>query len=58
MDIAAMATQYKQIMLQSAVQVKVQAMTMDMATEQSAELIKAMEQSVNPHIGGNLDISV
>lgn len=58
MDIAAMATQYKQIMLQSAVQVKVQAMTMDMATEQSAELIKAMEQSVTPHLGGNLDISL
>ena len=58
MDIAAMATQYKQIMLQSAVQVKVQAMTMEMATEQSAELIKAMEQSVSPHLGGNFDMNV
>lgn len=58
MDISSMAMQYKQVMLQSAVQMRVQAITMDMAENQSAELLKAMELSVNPHIGSNLDISL
>lgn len=33
-------------------------MTLDVAQVQSAEMTKMMEQSVNPAVGGNIDISV
>lgn len=33
-------------------------MSLDVAEVQSAEMTKMMEQSVNPSVGGNIDISV
>lgn len=31
---------------------------LDMSQKLGSEMVKAMEQSVNPHIGGNIDVSV
>ncbi|WP_338028330.1 YjfB family protein [Crassaminicella indica] len=33
-------------------------MAMDTSKSQSVELTKMMEQSVNPHVGGNIDIKL
>ena len=31
---------------------------LDMSQKLGSEMVKAMEQSVNPHLGGNIDVSV
>ena len=44
--------------MSSAVSLKMLDKTLDMNESMSAELAKMMEMSVNPHIGGNIDLSV
>ena len=42
----------------SATGVKMLAKELNASSSQGADLIKAMEQSVNPNVGGNFDMSV
>ncbi|MBM7615383.1 hypothetical protein JOC73_001953 [Alkaliphilus hydrothermalis] len=65
MDIASMATILSQSKIQQQASLSVMKIAMDTTKQQSfnlAELLevntKLMEQSVNPHIGGNLDLEI
>ncbi|WP_105619828.1 YjfB family protein [Vallitalea okinawensis] len=58
MDIAALSTAMSQMSLAQEVSVAVTSKAMDM-TEQTGDAMRHMlEQSVTPHIGGNIDIQV
>jgi len=63
MDIAAISMGLSQMNLQQQASISVMKMAMDTAVMQSVDMTemlevntKVMEQSVNPHIGGNVDI--
>ncbi|WP_069290264.1 YjfB family protein [Paenibacillus polymyxa] len=56
MDIAALSTGMSQASLAQAVSVKVLSMAKDQAGEQGQALVQMMEKSVQPHLGGQLDI--
>lgn len=65
MDIAAMSTMLSQAKIMQQANISVMKMAMD-STANSGNMIKElaknntkmMEQSVNPHIGGNINISL
>lgn len=42
----------------SAISVKMLDNTMEQSEDMGASMVKMMEMSVNPHIGGNIDVSV
>lgn len=44
--------------LSSATSLKMLDNTMELNEQMSQEMIKMMENSVNPHIGGNIDVSI
>lgn len=63
MDIAALSTSLSNIKLNQQIDVSVLKMAMDTSEVQSAELLKMleantqiMEQMMNPHLGGNVDV--
>ena len=63
MDIAALSIGLSQMNPQQQASISVMKMAMDTAVMQSVDMTemlevntKVMEQSVNPHIGGNVDI--
>lgn len=56
MDIAALSMGMSQMRLANEVGASVLKMAMDSGQTQMNDMVKMMEQSVNPHIGGNLDI--
>lgn len=56
MDIAALSTGMSQASLAQAVSVKVLGIAKDQAGEQGQALIQMMEKSVQPHLGGQLDL--
>ncbi|OHW61569.1 hypothetical protein EUAN_20070 [Andreesenia angusta] len=58
MDIAALSMGLSQMKLANEVGASVMKLAMDTAKDQSAELTKMMEMSVNPHIGGSIDIKL
>ena len=58
MDIAAFSSAASQAALAQAVSLRVMGMVKDQAVSQNAELLKMMELSVNPNLGGQLDIKV
>ncbi len=65
MDIAAMSMAFSQMNLSQEVGTSVMKMAMDNSQVQVADLMRAMdantkvmEQSVTPHIGGNIDIKL
>ena len=65
MDIAALSMGLSQMKVAQEASVSVLKMAMDSMKGQSIDLTKMlevntkmMEQSVNPHIGGNIDISI
>lgn len=65
MDIAALSMSLSQMKVAQEASVSVMKMAMDVAKEQSIDLAKmletttqTMEQSVNPHIGKNIDIKI
>ena len=65
MDIAALSMNLSQMKVAQEASVSVMKMAMDVAKEQSIDLAKMletttqiMEQSVNPHIGKNIDIKI
>lgn len=56
MDIAALSTAMSQASLQQQVSLSVTNKAMDQAEVASQGLIKMMEQSVTPHLGGSIDV--
>ena len=63
MNIAALSTSLNQVKVNQQVDVSVLKMAMNSSEMQSAELIKMleantklMEQMMNPHLGGNVDV--
>lgn len=56
MDIAALSTGMSQVSLAQAVSVKVASIAKDQAGEQGQALIQMMEKSLQPHLGGQLDL--
>lgn len=58
MDIAALSTGLSQTNLKQAVSISVLKMSKDQAEINGQALIKMMEQSVQPHLGGNIDMKV
>ena len=58
MDIAALSVSLNQINTSSEVGVVMLSKALDTQEEMGAEMIKMMEQSVTPHLGANIDVSV
>ncbi|MBQ7635751.1 MAG: YjfB family protein [Lachnospiraceae bacterium] len=58
MDIAAMSMSLNQINTSSDIGVAMLSKALDTQETMGAEMVKMMEQSVNPHIGANIDVSV
>lgn len=58
MDIAAMSTALSQVRLANEVSMSVMKIAMDTGQTQMDGMVKVMEQSVNPHIGGSIDIKL
>lgn len=56
MDIAALSTGLSQMKLAQSVSLSVAKLSMDTAQTQATEMVKALEQSVQPHLGGNIDL--
>lgn len=56
MDIAALSTALSQMKLANEVGASVMKMAMNTSEVQAEGLTRIMEQSVNPHIGGSIDI--
>ena len=58
MDIATLSMGLSQMQLAQEVGVSVLKMAMETSEVQAVDLTKLMEQSVTPHLGGNIDISL
>lgn len=65
MDIAALSTNLSQIKVAQQANISVLKMAMDTAEVQAVDITqmleanaKMMEQSINPHLGGNIDIKL
>lgn len=61
MDIAALSIAMSQMNTGTQVGMAVTKLAMDTGEQNGqlmADMIKSMEQSVNPHVGGNIDIRV
>lgn len=58
MDIASLSTALSMIDLHSDIGVLMLGKQLDNAEAMGDSMIKLMEQSVTPHLGGNIDISV
>ncbi|TBL81294.1 YjfB family protein [Paenibacillus thalictri] len=56
MDIAALSMQMKQSSLGDAVGVRLLSIAKDQMQQQGQELAQMLQQSVQPHLGGNIDI--
>lgn len=58
MDIAALSVSMSQASLAQQVGLSVAKLSIDTATQNAEDLTKLMEQSVNPNLGSNIDISI
>lgn len=58
MDIGALSMGLSQIQLAQEISTSVMKMAMETSELQVQDLTKIMEQSVVPHVGGNVDISL
>ncbi len=58
MDIAALSTSLSRINTSNDVGVVMLSKALDTQEKMGAEMIRMMEQSVTPHIGSNIDITV
>lgn len=58
MDIAAMSMALSQMQLQQQASTSVLKMAMETPEAQMDQMVKAMENSVTPHLGANLDVSL
>lgn len=58
MDIAALSTSLSQASLAQAVSVKVLNIAKNEAVQQGSDMVRMLEQSVQPNLGQNLDIRI
>ena len=58
MDIAALSMGLSQMKISQEAGISVMKIAMNTAGEQTVELTKMMEQSITPHLGSSLDISL
>lgn len=58
MDIASLSTALSMSKLNNDVGVAMLGKQLDMVEVMGDSMVKALEQSVNPHLGANIDISV
>lgn len=58
MDIASLSTTLSMTQLNSDIGVLMLGKQLDTAEAMGDSMIKLMEQSVTPHLGGNIDISI
>lgn len=58
MDIAALSVVNSQASLSQSVGIQVLSLAKDQSIQQGNDLVRMMEQSINPNIGKNLDIKV
>ncbi|MCT4605050.1 MAG: YjfB family protein [Marinisporobacter sp.] len=58
MDINAMSTVISQGKIKQQAALSVMKIAMDTATQQTNDLKKMMEQSITPHVGGNIDVQL
>ncbi len=58
MDIGALSTAMSQSQIMTEVNVAVLAQNLDTIETMGDGMVKMMEQSVAPHLGGNIDVSV
>lgn len=58
MDISALSTSLNQSTLSLKVGVAVTKLAIDSAEIQSQDMVRMMEQSVNPNIGQNIDVKI
>ncbi|MCY9661355.1 YjfB family protein [Paenibacillus chondroitinus] len=58
MDVPALSMSAAQGSLAQAVQIRVLSMAKDQSTQQAQQMVQMMQQSVQPNLGGNLDIRV
>lgn len=58
MDIAALSTSLNQAAVAQAASLKVLVLAKNQAETQGQNLVRMMEQSINPNLGKNLDISI
>ncbi|WP_068662971.1 YjfB family protein [Paenibacillus oryzisoli] len=58
MDIPAMSMSFAQNDLSQAVGISVLKMAKEQMTEQGQQMVQLIERSVQPNLGGNLDIKV
>lgn len=58
MDIAGYATAQSAVSLQSQVSVSMMAKTLDLQESMGDQLTQMMERSVNPSVGGTIDIRI
>lgn len=58
MDIAALSIGLSQMKVSQEAGISVMKIAMDTAQDQTNDLTKMMEQSISPHLGSRLDISL
>ena len=58
MDIAKLSIMMSQSQLKQQASISVMKQTMDHAEMQSEQMIQMLQQSVQPHLGGNIDVRV
>lgn len=58
MDIAALSASMSQMKIAQQVSLSVAKLSMDATKVQADGMVKALEQSVNPHLGSNLDLKL
>ncbi|MEY8516678.1 YjfB family protein [Lachnospiraceae bacterium 29-84] len=58
MDIASLSTSLSMATVANEASILMLSKQLDSFEEMGASMVKLMEQSVNPHVGGNIDISI
>ena len=58
MDIAALSMAMSQVNVRQEASVSVMKKSMDQAETNGQEVIKMLEQSVQPHVGGSIDLNI
>lgn len=58
MDIASLSTALSMVSLNNDIGTIILSKQLDTAEDMGASMIKLMEQSVTPHLGGNIDVSL
>ncbi|MCR8844115.1 YjfB family protein [Paenibacillus sp. SC116] len=58
MNVASMSVHMNQNMLSQAVSLRVTKMSQDLAKQAGNDVVRLLQQSVQPNLGGNIDIKI